>query len=134
MGKGKILDLDAIRQASANLDRIAADHPELLGPSTTEEWEEVLNEQISNPERRQKLAANRQAELRQRRKAEGVKRETIWLSDNHRAALKQRFPGPRAGIDWEHVVEAALTPTPIATDATDTRIHGLVESVQAETK
>jgi hypothetical protein len=55
-----------------------------------------------------KTTAERQAELRQRRKAEGLERETIWLSDNDRAALKQRFPGPRSGIDWQAVIRAAL--------------------------
>ena len=34
-------------QASANLDRIAAEHPELLGQSTPDEWEGILKDQVT---------------------------------------------------------------------------------------
>ncbi len=47
---GKPLDLETIRDALANLDRIAAEHPELLGGSTPDEWEEVLADVIQTEE------------------------------------------------------------------------------------
>ena len=43
------LDLETIRDSLANLDKIAAEHPELLGGSTAENWEEVLTD-IIQPE------------------------------------------------------------------------------------
>ncbi len=46
----KSLDLETIRDSLANLDRIAAEHPELLGESTPEDWEEVLTDEIGPEE------------------------------------------------------------------------------------
>jgi hypothetical protein len=43
---GKKIDLAAVRAAEARLDRLAAEHPELLGESTPEEWESILKDQI----------------------------------------------------------------------------------------
>ena len=38
----KTIDFKAVKESLAALDRIAAEHPELLGESTPEEWEETL--------------------------------------------------------------------------------------------
>ena len=41
---GKRIDLEAVRDARRRLDAIAAEHPELLGESSAEEWVEALEE------------------------------------------------------------------------------------------
>ena len=41
---GKRIDLEAVRAARRNLETIAAEHPELLGESSAEEWAEALEE------------------------------------------------------------------------------------------
>jgi hypothetical protein len=99
----KILDLEAIRQARANLKALAEAHPRLLGPSTPAEWEATLKSALTTSER--------QRDLKQRRKAEGIHRVMIWISDDDREALRLRYPGPRNGIDWQAVITAALTDT-----------------------
>lgn len=99
---GKVLDLEAIRQASANLDRIAADHPELLGKSTPEEWEEILKEQVNQQ------IAERQRRLVAKRLTEGKKRALIWAPKPDLDALKDAYPGPRGGIDWQTIIQGAL--------------------------
>ena len=38
-----VVDLPRVARAMAELDRIAEDHPELLGVSTPEEWAETLS-------------------------------------------------------------------------------------------
>lgn len=43
----KVLDLPKIKQSLENLDRIATEHPELLGKSTADEWETTLKEHIT---------------------------------------------------------------------------------------
>lgn len=40
------IDLERIRKALAWLDRLAREHPELLGESTLEEWEDVLKGEL----------------------------------------------------------------------------------------
>lgn len=40
----KRIDLDAVRTARRNLERIAAEHSELIGESSVEEWTEALGE------------------------------------------------------------------------------------------
>ncbi len=94
----KVLDLEAIRQASANLDRIAAEHPELLGESTPEEWERILKEQ--GLERQKRLIAKRQSE--------GQERHALWAPREEIEELRRRFPGPRNGVNWRAVITAAL--------------------------
>lgn len=96
----KPIDLGAVREATANLDRLAKEHPELLGPSTADDWEVVL---------RGRSGSERQRDLIERRQAAGVTRMTVWLSDLDKGALREHFPGPRGGIDWGAVVQAALT-------------------------
>lgn len=95
----KPIDLAAVREAHANLDRLAKEHPELLGQSTTEEWEAVLTAQ-SGTERQKRLIAKRQAS--------GMARLSIWLTDEEVEALRNRYPGPRGGVDWQAVAAAAL--------------------------
>lgn len=99
---GKVLDLEAIREATANLERLAAEHPELLGKSTPEEWEKTLNQQMSGTDRQKRLIS--------KRKSEGMERMTIWVSVTDINALRDRYQGPRKGIDWQAVIRAALKP------------------------
>ncbi len=40
----KKIDLEAVRLARENLDRIAQEHPELVGESSVEDWVELLQE------------------------------------------------------------------------------------------
>lgn len=40
----KTIDLEAVRLARQNLARIAAEHPELCGPTSTDEWVATLTE------------------------------------------------------------------------------------------
>lgn len=40
--KKKAVDLDRVKRGLAELDKIAAEHPRLLGDSTPEEWEATL--------------------------------------------------------------------------------------------
>lgn len=95
----KPIDLAAVREAHANLDRLAKEHPELLGPSSPEEWEAILTAQ-NGSERQKRLIARRQAA--------GMSRLSIWLTDAEVDALRNRYPGPRGGVDWRAVVAAAL--------------------------
>lgn len=99
----KVLNLPAIREATERLKALAREHPELLGPSTPAEWEATLTSALSTSER--------QRDLKQRRKAEGIHRVMIWVSADDREALRQHFPGPRGGIDWQAVITAALRDT-----------------------
>ncbi|BBL77435.1 hypothetical protein [Methylomagnum ishizawai] len=39
----KTIDFQAVKESLAALDRIAAEHPELLGESSQEEWEKTLS-------------------------------------------------------------------------------------------
>ncbi|NCU20612.1 hypothetical protein EOM89_07720 [Candidatus Falkowbacteria bacterium] len=100
----KPLDLAAIRQARERLKALAREHPELLGPSTTDEWEMTLSEALSG-------TARRQQDLKQRRHAQGLVRVTLWASQDERESLRQHYPGPRGGIDWQAVIAAALRDT-----------------------
>lgn len=47
----RVVDLEGIRLARANLDSIARDHPHLVGVgSSTEEWEMVLSDALAGRE------------------------------------------------------------------------------------
>ncbi len=48
MPKTKAVDLGRVKKALTRLDAIARDHPELLGQSTPEQWEETLKEALDN--------------------------------------------------------------------------------------
>jgi hypothetical protein len=50
----------------------------------------------------------RQQRLIRRRQTEGLRRTLFWASEADLEHLRDRFPGPRGGIDWTAVVRAAL--------------------------
>ena len=80
------------------LDRIAelsADNPDRL------------TEYLSTME---KTGPARQAKLRQSKRDDGLRRLELWTDDATIDALKERYPGPRGGIDWPALLEAALQP------------------------
>ena len=101
----KIVNLSAILQARARLKALAHQYPELLGQSTTDEWEAILSEALSG-------TAQRQQALKQRRHAQGQVRVTLWTSQEEREALRDRYPGPRGGIDWQTIIMTALERKP----------------------
>lgn len=94
----KPIDMVAVRESLAALDRIAAEHPELLGKSAPEEWEQILKEQVT--ERQRKLVA--------KRLTQGQKRALVWAPETDLDALKRAYPGPRNGVNWMAVIAAAL--------------------------
>ena len=96
----KPIDFAAVRTARENLDRIAAEHPELRGQSTAEDWERVLSGLNDGAERQRKLT--------ERRIAAGMVRAGVWLHRDALTALQARYPGPRGGVDWNAVLAAAL--------------------------
>ncbi len=55
-----------------------------------------------------KTAAERQKRLHEKRLAEGTRPYKVWVSDQDSSALQRAFPGPRAGIDWQAVIDSAL--------------------------
>ena len=52
--------------------------------------------------------ADRRAQHEARRKAEGYRRVPIWVHRDELTALRERYPGPRGGVDWQAVVSASL--------------------------
>jgi hypothetical protein len=109
---GKILDLAVIRDATANLKRIAKEHPELLGQSTPEDWERVLSElQNMSEEKTATPGKERQQTLRNNRIARGLARPDVWVSRQDMDRLKSAFPGIRGGVNWEAVITTALAHT-----------------------
>jgi hypothetical protein len=54
--------------------------------------------------------AQRQQRLKAKRQEAGQQFARFWVPASDLEALKQRFPGPRGGIDWPAVVAAALAP------------------------
>lgn len=52
--------------------------------------------------------AERQRTLREKRKAEGVRREYLWLEESVGEALRKIYPGQREGIDWRTLISDAL--------------------------
>ena len=55
-----------------------------------------------------KTAAERQKRLHEKRLAEGVRPLKVWVRDQDYDALQAAYPGPRQGIDWQAVIDAAL--------------------------
>lgn len=41
---GKVVDMEAVREALANLRRLARENPERLAQSSPGDWEDLLNE------------------------------------------------------------------------------------------
>jgi hypothetical protein len=56
--------------------------------------------------------AQRQTRHEQKRRAEGFQRVPIWVHESELAALRQRYPGPRGGVEWGAVIQAALGDAP----------------------
>lgn len=63
---------------------------------------------MANSEAR-KTGAERQAAFTARQGEKGARLVKAWLSVETISALKARYPGPRGGVDWEGVAEAALS-------------------------
>lgn len=95
----KPIDRVNVQEADTGLARLTTVHPELLGQSTADDWEALL---------KAKSGSERQKALEAKRKAEGYQRVPIWIHKNELANLRQKYPGPRGGIDWPRAVRAAL--------------------------
>ena len=95
----KPIDLATVQEATTGPERLAKAHPELLGQSTADDWEAIL---------KAKSGSERQKALEAKRKGEGYQRIPIWIHKNELADLRQKYPGPRGGIDWPKAVRAAL--------------------------
>ena len=57
---------------------------------------------------RMKSGSERQKALKDSRKASGQRLSNVWLPAVSLDQLREKFPGPRGGINWLAVVEAAL--------------------------
>lgn len=55
-----------------------------------------------------KKGSERQKALKDARIASGMKASSVWLPEKLLEQLKERFPGPRGGIDWLAVVKSAI--------------------------
>jgi hypothetical protein len=55
-----------------------------------------------------KSASERQRTLKEARMAAGMKPSNVWLPMTLLEQLKERFPGPRGGIDWVAVAKSAI--------------------------
>lgn len=51
---------------------------------------------------------NRQAKLRENRKAKGLVANEVWVPRELVADLKAEFPAARGGVDWAAVARMAL--------------------------
>ncbi|BBL77452.1 hypothetical protein MishRS11D_45500 (plasmid) [Methylomagnum ishizawai] len=94
----KTIDFQAVKESLAALDRIAAEHPELLGESSQEEWEQTLKSTV----------LERQKRLITKRQAEGQERHALWAPREEIEELRRQFPGSRNGVNWRAVIAAAL--------------------------
>lgn len=93
------IDQASAQEADTGLARLVTAHPESLGQSNADDWEAIL---------KAKTGSARQKALEAKRKAEGYQRVPIWIHRNELADLRQKYPGPRGGIDWPRAVRAAL--------------------------
>jgi len=50
----------------------------------------------------------RQKRVRDKKIAQGLIRMEVWADPESTEALRQRFPGPKQGVSWPAVIEAAL--------------------------
>ncbi len=119
----KVLDLPKIKQSLANLDRIAAEHPEILGRLTMTDLEASLSEKSGT-------STERQRRLKQKRLAAGIKPNQVWLSDADIDALKSSYPGPKGGIDWAKVIQTALEPQAQSDNAEIEQLQRKVHSLE----
>jgi len=102
----KTIDFQAVKESLAALDRIAAEHPELLGKSTPEEWEKTLNDQDTAS-----TGSERQKRFKKNRLEAGIKRVLVWAKESDLETLRKRFPGPKGGVNWDGVINVALNKT-----------------------
>ena len=58
---------------------------------------------------RMKTGAERQKSLKQSKLEAGMRILNVWLPEKIIEQLKQKFPGPRGGIDWLSAAKAAIT-------------------------
>lgn len=102
------IDLPRVRQALAELDRIAAEHPEIIGKG--EPWADNLDElhKVITMDTNQRIA-----EYRARQRDKGMRRISIFLSPEASEALEalQRvYPGQPIG----EIVSRSLVTTALA--------------------
>lgn len=103
----KTIDLLRARRALAELDRIAAEHPEIVGKG--EPWKDNLEElqRVITMNHNQRIA-----EYRARQQAKGMRRVSIFLSPEATEALEalqRATPGKPVGeIISRALVSAAL--------------------------
>ena len=55
-----------------------------------------------------KTGSERQKALKESKIAAGMRLSNVWLPENLLEQLKQRFPGPRGGVDWLAVAKSAI--------------------------
>jgi hypothetical protein len=67
-----------------------------------------LSGYLTSLEERAKARADAQHRYRERRKASGMIKAQTYLSADKAAVLVALFPGPRKGIDWAAVADAAI--------------------------
>jgi hypothetical protein len=56
--------------------------------------------------------AARQEKLRKTRLEQGIKPVKVWVSNTDMERLKERYPGPRNGVNWQAVIDAAMKGEP----------------------
>ena len=67
-----------------------------------------LTEYIELLESQRQARADAAARTRKRRHAAGLRRAEGYVTARQHEALRVRFPGPRGGVDWQAVADAAL--------------------------
>ena len=55
-----------------------------------------------------KSGSERQKALKEVRLAAGKKVSNVWLPESVLEQLKQKYPGPRGGVDWMALVNPVL--------------------------
>jgi hypothetical protein len=56
----------------------------------------------------ERAGAERQARYADRQKGQGKQRVAFWADPEQLEALRERYPGPRGGIDWSAVAQRAV--------------------------
>jgi len=96
--------------------------------------EERLFNYLEQKERMTATNAEHQQALRARREAEGLKRFTLWLNQQDSESLKQRYPGPKGGVDWSAVIRAALEPQAQPDDEEIERLQRKIRQLEKDHK
>lgn len=99
----KTIDLPRVRRALVELDRIAAEHPNIRPIDGLEQLEQLVMT-TTNQERL--------AKYREKQQQKGLKRVTVYLSPNAQAALRRlqdRTGESQSEILSDAVIHAALT-------------------------